>query len=599
MVSTRKRLILHIGFHQAGTAAIHESLFAARVGLRDHGVIYPQPLTGHPSHLDVATALGFNPRDQHGSFDRSAVLERYRRLIDDSPPGTAIVLASEEFCLGNFLPEAMDNLQVFRDKLDVTLTVSATVRHPLDFLADIYLTELRDTDTSVGFSTWLSGFDLTAADFDHRLQVWRQLLGPADELEICDVEARAIDTGIGVEDNPDGRRRLRRAEVERAALDGFLADAGLDPSSVPLIQPPGVALHPILVEPLLAVRRHVGELAERRRLLEAQLDISPLLQPVDDPLAVLLDPDTRRDLDARLPGPQHQPTLQSDSSTNRPTTHPDRSEDPMTTPATTEATTTEQYRASDFAQLPGNRYWWHHRPECSYEPPLYSWLEDDEWNLMRQWYVESEAEFGLGTGECSIPAMSMLQGLITGNGIRRVVQLGHYLGYSTYLISLMMQRMGNGGQLYSADIDPVATAFTQRWVERFGISETATLDVIDSSDPAAVDHARTTFDGLGPQLVFIDSSHMYQHTLKELDLWYPALQDWGFLILHDASTFAVDFDAEQGGGVKRAIEEWNLMAPDKIFTINAAFGDPDIQAAGDDLVYVDGCGLGILQKLPR
>lgn len=270
----------------------------------------------------------------------------------------------------------------------------------------------------------------------------------------------------------------------------------------------------------------------------------------------------------------------------------------MTDQTTTPASGTVPNRTADFADDPANRHWWHRRPECCYEPPLYSWLDDAQWALMREWYVQSEAEFGAGTGECSVPCMSMLQGLITGNGIKRVVQLGHYVGYSTILISLMMQRMDNGGRLYSADIDPRATEFTRGWVERFGVEQTATLDVIDSSDRAAIEHARQTFGGLDPQLVFIDSSHMYQHTLRELDRWYPVLQDWGFIVLHDASTFAVDYDADGGGGVKRAIDEWNLVGPDRIFTINSTFGD-DPSVTGEDLVYVDGCGIGLLQKLPR
>ncbi len=267
----------------------------------------------------------------------------------------------------------------------------------------------------------------------------------------------------------------------------------------------------------------------------------------------------------------------------------------------TQTTTTRdaisRNRVADFATTDGNRYWWHHRPECRYEPPVYSWLTDDEWVLFRQWFVESEAEFGTGTGECGVPPMSMLHGLIAGNGMTRVVQLGHYIGYSTILISLLMQRMGNGARLYSADIDPRATEFTQGWVDRFGTADVVDLQVTDSSDPAAVDRAREVFDGKDPQLVFIDSSHMYQHTLKELDLWYPALQDWGFIVLHDASTFAAEFDAKGGGGVKRAIDEWNLVAKDRIFTINSTFGET--AAMGEDLAYVDGCGLGLLQKLPR
>jgi predicted O-methyltransferase YrrM len=262
---------------------------------------------------------------------------------------------------------------------------------------------------------------------------------------------------------------------------------------------------------------------------------------------------------------------------------------------TTTTNPTSEGRSTEFATNAGNRYWWHRRATCSYEPPVYASLDDDEWAILRDWFTESEAQFGPGTGECGVPCVSLLHGLIGGNGISRVAQLGHYLGYSTYLISLLLRRMGTGGHLYSVDIDQRATDFTQSWVNRFGTGDLVTLDVRDSADPMAVERARESFGGRAPQLVFIDSSHAYQHTLAELDRWYPALQDWGFLVLHDASSFAAAFDRSDDGGVTRAIQEWNLVARDRIFTINSAF---EQGGNGDDLVYIDGCGLGLLQKLP-
>ncbi len=281
MATARKRLVLHIGFHRAGSATVHESLHASRVALRDHRVVYPQPLTPHPSHLDLATALGFNPRDELRQLDRVSVLERYRRLIDDCQPGSIIVLASEEFCLGNFLPQAMEHLRVFLDKLDVEVTVSAATRDPLAFLIDVYRTELRDTDAGADFSQWLDGFDLAGADFDGRLTPWRALLGPAEELRVRDVDAAA---GGDVPGEPAADDHSTWA-CGRRALDAVLADCELAPDAIPLIQPPGVDLHPQLIEPLLAVRRRIPELADRRRLLEALLEISPLLEPVTGPVA--------------------------------------------------------------------------------------------------------------------------------------------------------------------------------------------------------------------------------------------------------------------------------------------------------------------------
>jgi predicted O-methyltransferase YrrM len=258
-------------------------------------------------------------------------------------------------------------------------------------------------------------------------------------------------------------------------------------------------------------------------------------------------------------------------------------------------------RVDALAETTGNRYWWHRRENCRYEPPVYQSMTDAQWALFEEWFAESEAEFGQFTGECGVPPLSMLQGLIMGNGLTRIVQLGHYVGYSTILISLMLRHMGNGGRLFSADIDPRATEFTQTWIERFDVADHVTLQVIDSSDPEAVAGAKAAFGGLDPQLVFIDSSHAYRHTLAELDRWHPALQTWGFIVMHDASAFAGSFDGSGDGGVHRAIEEWNLMADDRIFTINGPYGadEADVQSGGRDLAYVDGCGLGMLQKVPR
>ena len=78
---------------------------------------------------------------------------------------------------------------------------------------------------------------------------------------------------------------------------------------------------------------------------------------------------------------------------------------------------------------------------------------------MSDWYDET-ARAG-AYGEINVPAMSLLQGLLMGNGVRSVVELGHFYGYSTLLTGFMLRSMGNGGRMVSIDIDPKATAFTQ------------------------------------------------------------------------------------------------------------------------------------------
>ncbi len=257
-----KRLILHIGFHETQTTVIQESMFGFRVGLRDHNVIYPQPLSGHPSHLDLATALGFNPRpDELSEFDGAAVIERYRRLVEDSPPNSTVVLSSEEFCQGNFRLHAVENLQLFVDKVDVETTIVAYVRDPLQFLLAIYHHELRDTDSTRRFAEWVEGFDLSGADFVRRLDPWREAFGDRAEIRIRDFDAI-------------------RAEGVPTLVD-FLDTSGIGPIDMLSVEHPVAEIHPSLVEALIAVRNGNVKPGVRQDHFESLLEISALMAPVD------------------------------------------------------------------------------------------------------------------------------------------------------------------------------------------------------------------------------------------------------------------------------------------------------------------------------
>ena len=95
-----------------------------------------------------------------------------------------------------------------------------------------------------------------------------------------------------------------------------------------------------------------------------------------------------------------------------------------------------------------------------------------------------------------------------------------------------------------------------------------------------------------PQLVFIDSSHQYKHTLEELELWYSLVVPGGFIALHDTSVFAKSFDSSNGGGVGKAVDEWSLKNNIQKININGFVtgGRPG------DYPYLDGCGLTLIQK---
>jgi cephalosporin hydroxylase len=178
--------------------------------------------------------------------------------------------------------------------------------------------------------------------------------------------------------------------------------------------------------------------------------------------------------------------------------------------------------------------------------------------------------------------------MILGNRINRIVQCGHYAGYSLLMLGMILKNFSKSARIVSFDIDQTVTRFTGEWVEKAGLRDIVRTYVMDSGDPLAGDLAASSLGG-APELVFIDSSHQYSHTLEELDLWAARTAAGGFLCLHDSSRFARRFDHNGLGGVNAALEEWLKHRP----TAAALMIDP-----GEDhrrAIYRDPYGFAIIQ----
>ena len=72
-------------------------------------------------------------------------------------------------------------------------------------------------------------------------------------------------------------------------------------------------------------------------------------------------------------------------------------------------------------------------------------------------------------------------------------------------------------------------------------------------------------------LIFLDSSHEYEHTLRELELYFPLISPKGILILHDTNlqnqvtrklSGKVNFGWNNDRGVSRAIEDYFKISLD-------------------------------------
>jgi predicted O-methyltransferase YrrM len=125
-------------------------------------------------------------------------------------------------------------------------------------------------------------------------------------------------------------------------------------------------------------------------------------------------------------------------------------------------------------------------------------------------------------------------------GLKTVLELGTREGFST--IAFLEAAKAIGGTVTSVDIEPCPKA--KERVASAGLEDYWTF--IEGDDLAIewdrpIDH------------LFIDTSHMYEHTVKELNRFEPLVADGGVITLHDV-VFAP--------GVRQGIDEHIANRPD-------------------------------------
>lgn len=231
--------------------------------------------------------------------------------------------------------------------------------------------------------------------------------------------------------------------------------------------------------------------------------------------------------------------------------------------------------------------WYRNR---NYDPPFLLVIDEQDHEILTAWHEETQLAWP-NAGASGVEMMTMLTGLIMSAGISRVVQCGHYVGYSTLILGFIARKMDRKRFLYSVDLDPTPSAYTQSWIGRSKLEDIVKIGVGDSSDPAKLSEAIEFLGGL-PQLVYIDSSHQYEHTLMELNLWWDALPPGGLIVMDDVSQWAAEFDRTGLGGSHRAALEFCKTKGANSVLLNADFG----RTTGSAPIYTDICGFGLIQK---
>ncbi len=134
--------------------------------------------------------------------------------------------------------------------------------------------------------------------------------------------------------------------------------------------------------------------------------------------------------------------------------------------------------------------------------------------------------------------------LVTEFRLQEIVELGTRMGSST--LALLEAANLTGGRVLSIDVDECREA--REKVAQSGLQhlwrffQGSDLEVPDGEIPPSID------------LLFIDTNHLYEHTLAELRKYAPRVRPGGWIVLHDYVSYA---------GVTRAVGEFLAALPQR------------------------------------
>lgn len=148
-----------------------------------------------------------------------------------------------------------------------------------------------------------------------------------------------------------------------------------------------------------------------------------------------------------------------------------------------------------------------------------------------------------------------------------ILELGTCTGQSTIFLALGAK--DRGGQVLSVDkVEPVSEFAERKW--KYGVEYYIKVLIGDDTNKETINEIekRAPFD-----IIFIDTSHEYYHTLQEINIYSKMLKHKGYILMHDSETFDVDkaihkFITETEGFIiilKKEFESANLTILQKIY----------------------------------
>lgn len=120
-----------------------------------------------------------------------------------------------------------------------------------------------------------------------------------------------------------------------------------------------------------------------------------------------------------------------------------------------------------------------------------------------------------------------------------VVDLG--AGSGTTAGSVFAART-EGVNVFTYDLSPDAIYWAGKFIENLGLKDQWDGYLVDSAEAAEI------YPDGSVDLLMVDSSHTYEHTVREIEVWRPKVAKGGWVWLHD-------YKGPDSEGVRKAVDE--------------------------------------------
>lgn len=131
--------------------------------------------------------------------------------------------------------------------------------------------------------------------------------------------------------------------------------------------------------------------------------------------------------------------------------------------------------------------------------------------------------------------------LICAKQAQTVVEVGCFVGRTSSYLATALRESARNGKLHCIDVNPLFLQIARRNIEELGLADLVRWVPGRSTDPLVLEQIPNEID-----ILYIDSYHDYENSVKELACYGPKLSASGWIVFHDSVRWP---------GVRRAVCE--------------------------------------------